>query len=88
MSNIDNGGPAFPLNHEIPHPKGLRYDVHWDGMTLRDWFAGQALPAVIAYALENPSRIAADETGNVGPEVCRLAYETADGMIKARKVQP
>jgi hypothetical protein len=55
---------------------------------LRMWFAGQALPAVIAYALENPSRIAADETGNVGPEVCRLAYETADGMIKARKVQP
>ena len=33
MSTINDGGPAFPRH---------AYDGH-DGMTLRDWFAGQAL---------------------------------------------
>jgi hypothetical protein len=79
MSNIDNGGPAFPLNHEIPHPKGLRYDVHWDGMTLRDWFAGQALIGLLGTYTTD---LVAWE------KVSARAYGIADAMIEARKVQP
>jgi hypothetical protein len=80
MSNIDNGGPAFPLNHEIPHPKGLRYDVHWDGMTLRDWFAGQAL--TIVYMRFETS---ADPCPS---DLAMQAYFIADAMLEARMVQP
>ncbi len=36
-----DGGPAFPVPQQ--------YDEQ--GMTLRDWFAGQALPGVIAGSL-------------------------------------
>lgn len=45
MSNpINDGGPAFPNN-----------DAHgcaYTGMTLRDWFAGQALPGLLAQRQE------------------------------------
>ena len=36
MSERDDGGPAFPLTRESSFSK------NYEGMTLRDWFAGQA----------------------------------------------
>jgi hypothetical protein len=62
----DNGGQAFP--HE-----------HHRGMTLRDWFAGQALSAVITF----------DEPGKpLGMNaVAFVAYQIADAMI-AERAQP
>ena len=60
------GGEAFPWNG---HGVG--------GMTLRDWFAGQALMGVL-------SNSKLDE--RVGENrVARSAYEIADAMLKARK---
>lgn len=40
MSKIDNGGPAFPLNSPSGTPD---YMPARDGMSLRDYFAAQAL---------------------------------------------
>jgi hypothetical protein len=58
----DNGGTAFP----VPESYGTRL-----GMSLRDWFAGQALVGLCAY----------DET----PEgLARASYQVADAMLKAR----
>ena len=74
MTQIDNGGPAFPLAASFNDHKVY-------GMSLRDWFAGQALTAVIrrggAYL---PS---VDDT----PEdyFARAAYAQADAMIAARR---
>jgi hypothetical protein len=65
MSNpIDDGGPAYPNN-----------DAHgcaYTGMTLRDWFAGQALAAScpIGYPVKG---------------IAKRAYEAADAMIAARE---
>lgn len=68
MSKEDNGGPAFPPVHD---PKN-----HPSGMTLRDWFAGQALIHIQA----------ADKDGIMGPEITAFAcYRLADAMIEARK---
>ncbi len=53
-----------------------------NGMTLRDWFAGQALPAVIAATSagqHNPSKGASTVEG-----FCLDAYEIADAMLAAR----
>lgn len=63
------GGPAFPVS--IPGAG----DNGWHGMTLRDWFAGQALSA-FAKKIESPSdaRIYAE-----------TAYYIADAMLKARE---
>jgi len=64
----DNGGPAFPIEG---HP----------GMSLRDYFAAQALTGCLAaFAGENvglppPHRAAAQ------------AYEYADAMLKAREAK-
>jgi hypothetical protein len=49
MSAPNDGGSAFP--HPGYHGiDGKFVDVPHVGMTLRDWFAGQALPAIISDA--------------------------------------
>jgi len=63
-----DGGPAYP----IPN---LESDADFNGMSLRDWFAGQALPAMVAKA-KGPTA-----TKNSAHK----AYAIADEMIKARK---
>lgn len=66
MSAINDGGPAFPL----PSEPGFLAEM---GMTLRDWFAGQALANVYTYHEGSPDRVA------------EWAYQVADDMIAARK---
>jgi hypothetical protein len=77
MSKIDNGGPAFPIPcDDRPHA----YEAH-PGMTLRDWFAGQALIGLLAGHYSETNRLNFTE-------VPREAYCIADAMIEARKVKP
>ena len=79
MSAFDDGGSAFPIETT---------STPWcEGMTLRDWFAGQALPAVIRQcagdlAVNNPDRL------EPATYFARKSYECADAMIAARKVKP
>ena len=74
----NNGGPAFPhpgLADPTFHARG---DV--SGMTLRDWFAGQALPGLIAgyaTAYGTPTHHRA--------EMVAEAYGFADAMLAARE---
>ena len=64
MTQDNTGGPAYPVPMN-------NYD---HGMTLRDYFAGQALVAVNKWHL-------ADRGGRTVGQIC---YEIADGMIAAR----
>lgn len=71
QSSYSDGGPAFPNN-----------DAHgcaYAGMTLRDWFAGQALAGLLG-------------NSNYGPpnskEDANMTYLIADAMLKAREVLP
>lgn len=85
MSEKD-GGPAFPTTrlektpffHDPEHrlPDALQYqDVHYPGLSLRDYFAAQALSAVM------DSWLAADQAHDAIAAEC---YEWADAMLKAR----
>jgi len=38
----DTGGPAFPQKRMYRCSQGIDHEIHEQGMTLRDWFAGQA----------------------------------------------
>jgi hypothetical protein len=71
----NDGGPAFPLATS----SGSNTSVN--GMTLRDWFAGQALGHIAAFAQ-------ADQWANSGPEwrdaVASESYKFADAMLAAR----
>lgn len=74
-----NNFPAFPFPYEQVNTHGGVTRVRSNpGMSLRDWFAGQALAGILA----NPG------TGGAGPEViARLAtaiYVVADAMLAER----
>lgn len=69
MSEKDNGGPAFP---RVPFDVNDYTGDGSEGMTLRDWFAGQWIAA--GHHANLPARYAADQ-----------AYEVADAMLEARK---
>ena len=72
MTDRHDGGPAFPLKGRGAFDLEV---VHSEGMTLRDWFAGQALAGI----LSNPNIENAFFKVDAG-----LAYEAADAMIAAR----
>jgi hypothetical protein len=70
MSNEKNdGGPAFPemCNNQIV-----------PGMSMRDFFAAQALEGVMRLVQENHTLVM-----NL-TDIARIAYEQADAMLKAR----
>lgn len=81
MNNQTNdGGPAFPSEIEVPNYRGSgaigeTITVKQRGMSLRDWFAGQALMAVFDYNTE----------AGVEMNIARSAYRMADAMLKARE---
>lgn len=67
---IDDGGPAFPHSEDDRAYQG--------GMSLRDWFAGQALAGMHA-------RDTYDD-GQATPEKrAHLAYLDSNAMLKARE---
>jgi len=76
MSNDNDGGPAFPI-----HPNTRSAPRQWecDGMSLRDYFAGQALASI---PVRNWEHIGNDaETIKAWAECC---YAAADAMLEAR----
>lgn len=85
---IDNGGPAFPAG--MAATTNANHDpIVYDstercvgGMTLRDWFAGMALPACITEAEEWY-----DKHGgcDVYERSTKSAYEFADSMIAEKR---
>jgi hypothetical protein len=81
MSKIDDGGPVFPFSHKGLTEEGGTWTVYWQGMSLRDWLAGQALAGMHA-------RDSYDDGLASPKQRARLAYIDADAMIEARKVKP
>lgn len=53
------------------------------GMSLRDWFAGQALPSLVAQP-EIGAAVAKNNGITLNEAVASTAYGIADAMLKAR----
>ena len=75
MSAINDGGPAFPCPVEFD-PNNQLVSHGSFGMTLRDYFAGQALVGMSAHK---------DSSKWEMHEITADAYAYADAMIAARK---
>lgn len=76
MSERDDGGPAFPTMTDGGYARG--------GMSLRDWFAGQALPAVLMDTAQ--VKAVADRMGIcLTDAIAEVSYEVADAMLAERK---
>lgn len=73
----ENGGPAFPFTVEL---EGGATGYH-RGMSLRDWFAGQAAAAVINGLIAQGISTSPDDA----PGVASAAYDLADAMLEARR---
>lgn len=70
MTEKPTGGPAFPCSNTHGYH-------HNPGMTLRDWFAGQALNGILAATFRTDS--------DHGMKVKR-AWDIADDMLSRRDV--
>ena len=79
MSNINDGGPAFPLH--IPTPLAGDASETIVGMTLRDYFAAKAMQGL----LSNPKLHAEilKHGGAFGGWIESSAYGWADAMLAA-----
>lgn len=78
MTKLDDGGPAFPIpQQQFTDGVTIVSAQGHDGMSLRDWFAGQALTGLLTRGpgVEMSSR-------------CQQAYNYADAMIDFRKKGP
>ena len=86
---IDNGGQAFP-SHPMLYSSADQHEAQ--GMTLRDWFAGQA-PVTMEDAvlvcgwvdLRDASLSTDSNRATTWAVMSMLRYEYADAMIEARK---
>ena len=78
MSNPthDDGGPAFPGPDDYSQDGRPLYGPGFQGMTLRDWFAGQAVSALST---------AWNSSADTRQQLVAECYEIADAMIAARK---
>lgn len=87
--DINNGGQAFP-SHPILYSSADQHEAQ--GMSLRDWFAGQA-PVTMQDAalacgwadLRDGSTCSDSNRATIWAVMSMLRYEYADAMLAARK---
>lgn len=75
----NDGGPAFPRqlpDIKVPIDEAVEVINRYAGMSLRDWFAGQALPWALAQR---------DVSSPWKQPAAWAAYEIADAMLAARE---
>lgn len=75
MAEPKDGGPAFPPAIAA-NEAGIHHGLF--GMSLRDWFAGQALPAFITTL--------APYTAEELSEAAQRSYAAADAMLAAARL--
>lgn len=73
--------PAFPRTGE-----GMLSEAQV-GMTLRDYFAGQALTVMFALNRDYLARVAQDNSYPINEATARDAYDLADAMIAYRAIR-
>jgi hypothetical protein len=84
MGEKNTGGPAYP-SQELS-AGGLPTRMLYEGMTLRDYFAGEALAGMwlnIVWVAADVYNAPRDDQINLA---ARQAYKIADAMIKEREL--
>lgn len=79
MAETKDGGPAFPNR--------WANEGENEGMTLRDWFAGKAIPAIIAATSDGKHQPNIKDGEHIRFAIARDAYDMADAMLAAREGQ-
>lgn len=89
MNIVNTGGPAFPVTlHNNTDEAFLGWEdeelkpgvmANYKGLSVRDWFAGQALTGILMIAEGKKDKVFSRE------EAATIAYAMADAMLKARE---
>tara|TARA_R110000868_G_scaffold22204_4_gene91169 strand:- start:1548 stop:1820 length:273 start_codon:yes stop_codon:yes gene_type:complete len=90
---MNTGGPAYPTsNYGAIVPISTGYS---EGMTLRDYFAGEAMQSLIVETgrtlqhcegVNFGGLVIADNEGGTPTSIAEESYAMADAMLKARLV--
>ena len=80
MKPINDGGSAFPTKYDA-YNNSPAHCI--EGMTLRDYFAGQVLVGLLASEAEGFTIITEEDKTNE-ETIASIAYKFADAMLKAR----
>jgi len=80
MSAKTNGGPAFPAQPIYQHPHGATSMSSQEGMTLRDWFAGQAAATILGGITAS----GASTDASAAIDIAKASYILADTMLAER----
>jgi hypothetical protein len=83
----DDGGPAFPCSWIETDPNFPPEHLMHPGLSLRDYFAGQAMQAIFGGvgARDVADRDRRYDETNWAEVVAANAYEMADAMLAERK---
>jgi len=86
-NKINDGGSAFPVTASTGDPRDGVYCR--DGMTLRDWFASQAMAAMLSNSYTGKKfhehQFSREEQRTI---IAVNSYDMADAMITQRTQQP
>lgn len=81
----EDGGPAFPTEDFVPTFGGGGHRTRTGGMTLRQWYAGQALAGA---AVATDTIMAITKSGeNPATVIAERACAIADAVIAALKAE-
>jgi hypothetical protein len=84
MSAIKDGGPAFPIDIDQFGPHRDDVVVGHHGMSLRDYFAGQALAGVLANHHLLVRVDSESPTATTREAAAAYAYAVADSLLDVR----
>jgi len=89
MSESNNGGPAFPSEptRYILGGSGGAGELKpagYPGMTLRDWFAGQAMQGLLAEPQPDDGEPELGLGREYATNAAKAAYRLADAMLAER----
>ncbi len=76
--------PAFPSRNDVPMPGGGSYRDDRTGMTLRDWFTGQAIGEAMRYAFTN-TRMVNNIICLPEEHAAKIAASVADALLAQRE---
>lgn len=87
IKELDNTEFAFPQTYQKTIDDGTKATVVRYGMTLRDYFAAEAMAAVMPEVIKELQKtyVSKEKSDRLKKAACDACYGMADAMLEARE---